>query len=94
MGAEQAQVFCGAATIAADDGVTVLSMADGYDGTTPLPDRNPTPGERVAIGLSPDKVGMRTEPLAPAAAPAAGGGKKRAKKKRPNRRQYVDDWDL
>ena len=71
-------------------------MADGYDGTTPLPptDRNPTPGERVAIGLSPDKVGMRTEPPAPAPAPAAGGGKKRAKKKRPNRRQYVDDWDL
>ena len=73
-------------------------MADGYDGTTPLPpaDRNPTPGERVAIGLSPDKVGMRTEPLAPAPAPAASGGKKssRAKKKRPNRRQYVDDWDL
>ena len=70
-------------------------MADGYDGTTPLPtDRNPTPGERVAIGLSPDKVGMRTEPPAPAPAPAASGGKKRAKKKRPNRRQYVDDWDL
>ena len=77
--------------------MTVLSLADGYDGATPLPptDRNPTPGERVAIGLSPDKVDMRTEPLAPAAPPAAAGGKKRAaKKKRPNRRQFVDDWDL
>jgi hypothetical protein len=73
-------------------GAVVSDLAEGISAANselPPKERNPTPAERVAMGLDPAAAAVQE---GTAEKPGAGGKKKKKKKK--NKRRYDDDFDL
>jgi ankyrin repeat protein len=76
-------------------GAVVSDLAEGIstaNSELPPKERNPTPAERVAMGLDPAAAAAAAVQEGAAEKLAAGGKKKKKKKK--NKRRYDDDFDL
>lgn len=83
-------------TLPDNNGRTVTELAEGISTHTselPVKGRNPTPAERIAMGLDPDRVNSN-EPISSEPATKSTDKGKKGKRKTKKSRRYDDDFDL
>ena len=82
-------------TLPDHNGRTVAELAQGisaHNAELPVKGRNPTPAERIAIGLDPDRVHLQEQVSSEPVTKSTDKGKKGKNKKKS--RRYDDDFDL